>query len=131
MTDRSPITKQRSEWTPLDTENARLVVDYLTAQGATEVAVWRRPVTDGDLTAVVGHEPAGWHMSISHARPERKRGMALAPRYPTWDEIAGARYGLLPDDLTMVMHLPPPSDYVAIHDTTFHLHEQRTNHAQQ
>ena len=43
----------------------------------------------------------GWHLSIS------------APnRYPTWDEIAAARYQLLSDDLYFVMGLPQSKDYV-------------------
>lgn len=54
----------------------------------------------------------GWHLSISHKF-----------RYPTWDEIAKARYALLPQEHDYVMHLPPPSDYVAIHANCFHLHE--------
>lgn len=54
----------------------------------------------------------GWHMSISRS-----------DRYPSWDEIAHARYELLPDDILMVMHLPPPDEYVALHKFTFHLHE--------
>jgi hypothetical protein len=61
-----------------------------------------------------------WHLSVSHTI----RG-TRAPRYPTWDELADARYTLLPDDIDVVMHLPPPSEYVAVHDTTFHLHEYR------
>lgn len=74
---------------------------------------------------IVGHEPAKaapagiwlppnelllWHLSISHPH-----------RYPTWDEIADARYELVPDDITMAMLLPPPGEYVNAHDTCFHL----------
>jgi len=44
-------------------------------------------------------------------------------RYPRWDEIAEARYSLVPADVTMALILPPPDEYVALHDTTFHLHE--------
>jgi hypothetical protein len=54
----------------------------------------------------------GWHMSISHPR-----------RYPTWDEIAKARYKLIPDETQIVMHLPPRDEYVAIHNYCFQLHE--------
>lgn len=39
----------------------------------------------------------GWHLSIS--RPDR---------YPSWDEVAKARYELLPKNLNVVMLLPPP-----------------------
>ena len=76
---------------------------------------WRRNAGDGALLAMVADEPdIGWHLSISHQR-----------RYPTWDEIAHARYELLPDDIDVVMHLPPMAEYVAVHDYCFHLHEVR------
>ena len=61
------------------------------------------PPTDG----------AGWHMSISSTK-----------RYQTWDELAHARYELLPDDCLMMMELPPKGEYVNVHENTFHLHEQ-------
>ena len=57
-------------------------------------------------------EGMGWHMSIS--RPDR---------YPSWDEIAKARYELMPKDITVVMFLPPPEEYINIHNCCFHLHE--------
>lgn len=70
----------------------------------------------GDCTVIVAHEPmkAGyrWHLSISHAA-----------RYPTWDEIAEARYQLLDDALYMVMILPPSAEYVNANPNCFHLHE--------
>ena len=77
-------------------------------------------VPDGDLVVIVGREPVGpggavqWHLSISHSS-----------RYPTWDEIAGARERWLPDQLTFGMVLPRRADYVNLHPTTFHLHEMR------
>jgi hypothetical protein len=54
----------------------------------------------------------GWHLSISHPW-----------RYPTWDEIAAARYALVPDAVTMAMVLPPSDEYVNLHPNCFHLHE--------
>jgi len=54
----------------------------------------------------------GWHISISRN-----------DRYPSWDEIAKARYELVPDEAEMVMHLPSQKDYVNIHNYCFHLHE--------
>lgn len=105
MSDRRPITRARSKWTP---ERSPLV----------DADAWSRNVSDGILFAMVAAEPAGLHLSISF-RDHRGR----PSRYPTWDEIAGARYHLLPDDHDFVMHLPPTSEYVAIHDTTFHLHQ--------
>ncbi len=54
----------------------------------------------------------GYHISVSHQK-----------RYPTWDEIAHARYSLIPDDVTMVMVLPPSEDYVNLNEHTFQLHQ--------
>jgi len=51
-----------------------------------------------------------WHLSISH--PDR---------YPTWDELADARYELVPDQVTMAMLLPPKADYLNVHPHCFHL----------
>lgn len=79
----------------------------------------RRCVHDGYLVAIVADEPGiGWHLSISHRRPNGD-----LVRYPTWDEIAHARDTFLPAELGFVMHLPPAGEYVALHDTTFHLHQ--------
>lgn len=62
---------------------------------------------------IVTHEPPdGWHLSI--ARPDRD---------PTWDEIATARYRVLPDVIEMAMYLPRLEDYVNVHNHTFHLYE--------
>ena len=117
---RQPITRQRSQWEP-DLE-VPAALEVLEAIGVPRVGVWRRRVSDGELAAMVADEPTGWHMSISHSR--RGRGGTWGPgRYPTWDEIADARYTLLPADRDFVMHLPPPAEYVAVHETTFHLHE--------
>lgn len=105
----NPLRKQRSPWERH--EDFQMV--GVTAQR------WHRRVHDGVLTALIGEEPDGWHLSISHAPTNPKR----SGRYPTWDEIAHARYGLLPDDVMFAMLLPPQDEYVALHDTTFHLHE--------
>jgi len=61
----------------------------------------------GDITILVSppYQHRGWHMSIAHPR-----------RYPTWDEIAKARYTLLPHEKTFAQILPPPGDYVNIHN---------------
>lgn len=59
-------------------------------------------------------EPAGWHLSIS-----------CENRYPTWDEIAAARYALGPKDLNVVMHLPPESEYVNVQEYCFHLYVEQ------
>lgn len=104
--NRSPITRQRSPW--LEAENPL-------GHGH----CFRREVADGSLHAIVADEPGiGWHLSISF---RDKRGELT--RYPSWDEIAHARDELLPAELTFVMFLPPSNEYVALHDTTFHLHQ--------
>jgi len=66
-------------------------------------------------TALVGYTPRyGWHISVAHPfRP------------PTWNEIASARYQLIPDNFVMVMVLPPEEEYVNVHEHCFHLHECR------
>jgi hypothetical protein len=87
--------------------------------GVSERAYYRN-VSDGRLRAILGEEPDGWHLSVSFVN---HRGDGT--RYPTWDEIADARYRLAPEEITLVMFLPPPEAYVALHDTTFHLHEWR------
>lgn len=104
-----PLTKQRSSFVRTGT------LDVLGA----DAEVFERNVHDGKLRAIVGLEPDGWHLSLSMHRP------GGVQRYPTWDELAHARYKLVPDDVEMVMHLPPPEAYVSLHDTTFHLFEYR------
>lgn len=66
----------------------------------------------GACRIIVGHSTSGWHLSMS-----------CASRYPTWDELAKARYELIPDAVTMVMLLPPQAEYVNLHSTTLHLWE--------
>lgn len=58
-------------------------------------------------------DPAwGWHLSIAHPT-----------RYPAWDEVAKARYELLPTDVNFDMPLPRTEDYVSIHANCFHVWE--------
>jgi hypothetical protein len=111
--EHTPITKQRSKWQPMD-------LDDLTPDEILGVPVywWKRSVGDGTLVACVSEEPQGWHLSISY---RDRRGHLT--RYPTWDEIVNARDAFLPDDVDFVMHLPKAGEYVALHDTCFHLHE--------
>jgi hypothetical protein len=106
--ERAPITRQRSPW---------LEAEPLTINDV-RTRTFRREVNDGALWALVAEEPQGWHLSISF----RDRRDQLT-RYPRWDEIAHARDELLPADIDFVMWLPRAGDYVALHDTTFHLHE--------
>ena len=109
MSGARPITRQRSPW--------QKIGSVPTAPGWSADS-YARQVGDGILRALVAEEPMGWHMSISFVD---HRGEPS--RYPRWDEITHARDGLLPADVAFVMHLPPADEYVAVHDTTFHLHE--------
>lgn len=114
--NRQPITRIRSDWTELD-------VTRLRDAGMLEPDAigWQRNVADGHLTVLVGTLPDGTcHLSISH----RTNHQPPRPgRYPRWDEIADARDRFCPPDATMAMLLPPAAEYIAVHDTTFHLHQ--------
>lgn len=111
--DRKPLRTVRSDWTLVDDPA------LLEAAGARDVVAARRNTHDGLLAVIVACEPViGWHLSISH-HDHRDRPR----RYPSWDEIADARDVFLPLDLAFGLILPPASEYVALHDTTFHLHE--------
>jgi hypothetical protein len=69
----------------------------------------------GNLIAMLGYEHGRWHLSLS----------TKSKRYPTWDEIADARYDLVPREVAdMAMVLPRPEDYVNIANV-FHLWEVR------
>ena len=108
---RTPITRARSTWEPMDAPPL---------PSETPPVAWRRRVHDGTLRAFLTKDPGqGWHLSVSWS----PNGPRQASRYPTWDELADARYALAPEDVTFSMELPPPSEYVALQDTTFHLHE--------
>jgi hypothetical protein len=109
----NPLSKQRSPW-----QRGVLpdVVERAFAMAHLEPTYYERHVHDGILSVIICEEPAGWHLSISHIFNHGRYG-----RYPSWDEIAHARYTLLPVDIDFVMHLPPPDEFVAVHDTTFHL----------
>lgn len=105
--NRQPITRIRSRWRILHPATRERPV--LEAE---------RHTSDGDLRVLVTDDPGGLHLSISHTSSARGRY-----RYPTWDEIADARDVFLPADIGFVMHLPPAGEYVAVHPTTFHLHQ--------
>lgn len=72
----------------------------------------------GKITVILSQSHFGWHISISHPT-----------RYPRWDEIADARYALIPDEITMGMILPPKDEYVNLHSNVFHLWEINTDRA--
>jgi hypothetical protein len=95
------------------------VMDAIVRSGALVAEAWLL----GECQVVVAREPTGpggsyqWHLSVSHES-----------RYPTWDEIKTARYGIptLPADVTMAQILPPVKDaheWVNVHENCFHLYE--------
>lgn len=67
-----------------------------------------------ELRAIVSRDEGRWHLSLS-----------CPDRYPNWDELADARYDLVPHECDMAMILPPPSDYVNAHHFVLQLHEVR------
>lgn len=85
-----------------------------------DLRCYQKEVADGHLTVLVGPEPDGWHLSISHRLSD---GTRAPGRLPTWDEIHEARYEFCPDRLHMAMILPPKEEYVNVHSTTMHLWE--------
>lgn len=67
----------------------------------------------GRCTILVGHLADGsCHLSIANET-----------RYPTWDEIAKARYELMPVDAMVAMLLPTAEEYINLHSFCFQLHE--------
>lgn len=94
------------------------------ATSAPNLRFYQRNVEDGHLTVYVCAEPHDggprWHLSISHRTNEHppKPG-----RYPTWDEIKDARYRFMPAAIQVAQILPPPDEFISLHETTFHLWE--------
>jgi len=66
----------------------------------------------GECTVIVTREGDRWHLSIAHRA-----------RDPTWDEIAQARYRILPDGIWMAMYLPPRREYVNLNRFCFQMLE--------
>ncbi|MFI4977566.1 MAG: hypothetical protein ACHQC8_02645 [Solirubrobacterales bacterium] len=107
----------------IDSWHVAGIPDMMRAVLAPGTMAYQREVHDGHLSVLVSREPHGWHLSISH----RTNEMRPRPgRYPTWDEVADARYRFIPDEVTMAMLLPPREQYVNLHETTFHLNEVPT-----
>ena len=77
--------------------------------------VHKAVVKDGSLTVLISVDDRQLHLSISHPR-----------RYPSWDEIYDARYRFMPDEMSVIMYLPPKSEYVNLHSNTFHLWEDKS-----
>ena len=121
-----PLTRQRSPWIEIDTDRRKTAIDRLFEDLGLKVKLFRRAVSDGQLYAILGREPdVGLHLSVSWHPPDGVRINARAKRYPSWDELMHARWELLPHDVPFVMHFPTPEEYLAVHDTTFHLHEEK------
>lgn len=85
---------------------------YALLHGEGPSSVYCKSYRLGECTVMVTRERDDWHLSIAHPR-----------RYPTWDEVAEARYELIPGDVTMAMLLPPKSDYINIHPNCFQVVE--------
>lgn len=67
----------------------------------------------GECSVIVSHDLGEkWHLSIAHHE-----------RYPHWDEIAEARYRLLPPDVTMAILLPPEEQWINLHKNCFQMHQ--------
>lgn len=102
------IRKWAAQIEPTLQQNGALV-GYAYVLGQCSVLVAREPVAqDGSYR---------WHLSIAHE-----------DRYPTWDEIKTARYGIpeLADVRLMVQLLPAMVDgmhWTNAHENCFHLYE--------
>ena len=69
--------------------------------------------TSHNCTIIVSSNEGGrWHLSIAHPL-----------RDPNWNEIKDARYRFVPNDIHMIMALPPKQYYVNTHPHSFHLWE--------
>ena len=90
--------------------------------GSRDTWLYQKEVEDGHLTVLVGPEPDGFHLSISH-RVDLPEGGTAPGRYPTWDEILEAREFFTNPQVSFVMHLPTREEYVNVHETTFHIWE--------
>jgi hypothetical protein len=64
------------------------------------------------LTVILSKDAGRWHMSIAHPQ-----------RHPNWEEIKEARYRFIPDEVYMMLPLPPTRVYVNKHPHCFHLWE--------
>jgi hypothetical protein len=92
-----------AEYPPTDRDNRTLL---------NAVNSYVRKYALGECSVLVTREHGKWHLSIAHPG-----------RYPTWDEVAEARYRLLPGSITAAMLLPPMAEYVNLHERCLHLYE--------
>lgn len=89
------------------------------------VQVYQAEVEDGHLTVIVGQEPSGWHLSISHRKNlvDPFSGRHLPGRIPHYEELKAARYRFCPMEVCMAQLFPGEADFVNEHPTTLHLWE--------
>jgi len=80
-----------------------------------------RGYTMGECKILVTIEPRKQHGVVRRCH---HLSISCRDRDPTWAEIATARYRILPDNIIVVMVLPPIDLYVNVHEHTFHLIEQ-------
>jgi hypothetical protein len=97
------------------------------ATGATDVAILRRRVYDGELRAVRSCSPPDFHWSLKLSFLPRGRRRRKHPRYPSWEELADARAQLLPTNTYMVMLVPVVEQLGPVVDTSFYLREDRNS----
>jgi hypothetical protein len=101
--------KPQTKLPPIKEESLPVQMQIWMADGSLEPGT--RLYSMGQCSIMVSppiDEGWGWHLSIAHPT-----------RYPSWDEVAKARYELLPLDLNFEMPLPRPEDYVSIHENCF------------
>jgi hypothetical protein len=106
----------RSNQNPVKLPWREVPVDLLDSRArrmmVNEANAYLRAYRLGECSVIVTRELGKWHLSIAHPR-----------RYPTWDEVAQARYNALPAKLWVAMILPPPAHYVNVHEFCFQLIE--------
>lgn len=118
------MPRELADWLPSPADEE--VVQLLRATGATDVAILRRDVYDGELRAIRSCDPPdyAWRLSVTHW--PRTRRAKRHPRWPYWEELADARAELLPANIDVVLFVPHPDQVYGRDDTrTFHLVEHR------
>jgi hypothetical protein len=118
------VARELAEWlaSPADEEVAQL----LRATGATDVAILRRQVYDGELRAIRSCDPPEHHWRLSVTHWPRTRRARKHPRFPYWEELADARAELLPPNIEVVLFVPHPDQLIGVKEQpTFHLQERR------
>jgi hypothetical protein len=74
----------------------------------------------------IGDDQPGEHYAVGEANviqtDKRHFSISCPHRDPTWEEVASARYALLPKGRDCVMVLPPEWEYVNLHEYCFHVH---------